>query len=246
MTVCALFDTDRTLVDISRLVERAFGEATFTHVGKRFKFSDLTPEQATGVHMERLYLMWMENVVEKEDLRTAELWPSVKADYERELLKLLYLPRVHGHSYRCTGAVPFLKFLKRNSIPCGVFSGAQKKVHEATLHATGLEAYFDARVSADDHLSDGKKLDTRAKLIECCYAKLRIKYPSIIPEETVVFGDTPKDITSAREYGAKSVAICASSLFTREQLVKSNPTGVYASFKHFRRIYADLFEEHKS
>lgn len=52
-------------------------------------------------------------------------------------------------------------------------------------------------------------------------------------EETVVIGDTPKDIACARAFGAKVVAV-ATGKFTREELVAYEPDEVYETLEDWR------------
>jgi phosphoglycolate phosphatase-like HAD superfamily hydrolase len=56
-----------------------------------------------------------------------------------------------------------------------------------------------------------------------------------------VFGDAPNDIRSANKYRAKSIAILARSLYSRDQLQAEHPFKIYESFKDYEKILREVF-----
>ncbi|MBI4146527.1 HAD family hydrolase [Candidatus Woesearchaeota archaeon] len=230
----ALFDTDKTLLDITTLVEKAFNDALFEHVRRRFKFTTLPRDKYVGVSMMKIYLSCLESLFGTgAEHYGPHTWADVNASYERNLVDMLETQK-NTRKYLCPGVIGFLEALKAEGIPRGVYSGAPSGVHQAALQATGLESYFDVRAS-------GEYAKTRAGLIKNCHDQLRRRGVQVGKQRVVVFGDAPTDAEAANEYGAVSVTVSGKSMFTHDEIKKSSPKFVYGSFEDHQRIMRDLF-----
>lgn len=125
------------------------------------------------------------------------------------------LPKTEGRLL--PGIIPLLEALKpRPDIVLGLLTGNLERGAELKLKHYAVWHYFEFGAFADDH-HDRNELGRFA----CSRALERrgVEYP---PERIYVLGDTPHDITCARAFGAKAVAI-ATGNFTREQLAQHNP-----------------------
>jgi phosphoglycolate phosphatase-like HAD superfamily hydrolase len=94
-----------------------------------------------------------------------------------------------------------------------VLTGNVPAVARVKLAAFGLDRHLDLEIGAygpDDHV--------RANLVRAAQRRASVKHGGVFDRETtVVIGDTPHDVTAAREGGARVVAV-ASGRFTEPEL----------------------------
>lgn len=231
----ALFDTDKTLVDITDLVNVALRETMQKHFDFSADLNDLQRDDFSGMAhrhiIEKLatsrgFEPYFVGFKEKEIDRT--YFDFLKTEIKKRKSDSLVLP----------GVKPFLSVLKNNDIYLGVFSGAISEIHNLLLEVTDLKKFFEVSCT-----SDNSRAPNRVQLINYCVDELRKKTKyRITPQNVFVFGDTPNDIRAANEYNARSIGMLKASLYTREELLAAEPYAVYDSFEQYPKILQDLFE----
>lgn len=99
-----------------------------------------------------------------------------------------------------------------------LLTGNCEPAAHAKLEYFGIDRYFDYRSSAFGEISELRDDLSRALL-----QKLQKKDPSVTPEQLIVIGDTPHDITCARAVGVRSLIVENGSSYTRDQLEACHP-----------------------
>ena len=236
----ALFDTDKTLLDVSTLVERAFSEATNRAVGQRFKFAHLKPHEYAGVDMEAIFRTWLERrfqYLPKELSRVSrQHWREVEKNYYDNLEGLLET-QGRREKYLVTGIKEFLTLLHEQDIPCGVYSGAPIRIHRLSLESLELDKYFQVRVS-----HGYANIKTRPGLIQYCHTHMEHQLGKNIPKSRVVaFGDSPKDALAARQYGIRCAIILEKSSSPLEDIKAASPDYIFDSFEKGEKIIDTVF-----
>ena len=113
----------------------------------------------------------------------------------------------------CPGIVQLLEFLSAQKKLLGVASGNLEAVGWHKLAAAGLNSFFSFGCFSDHHES---RADIFRNALACVRAQLG-------PSATACFiGDTPSDVSAAREVGAQILAV-ASGTFSLDQLSACSP-----------------------
>jgi phosphoglycolate phosphatase-like HAD superfamily hydrolase len=234
----ALFDTDKTLIEMTPLVNKALDETLQEHFGIHGDLNDLSPDEYAGQHMSYIISRL---VTKKTDYEGWYIDSHVEEAMKTYVSSLTDRLASHGQPRRllCPGTIDFLEALKKHKIPRGVFSGGISEVHKKALEVTGLGEYFNTACT-----SDRKGAADRVQLINFCVNDMKslVSGGKIVTGNIAVFGDAPNDIRSANKYRAKSIAILARSLYSREQLQAERPFKIYESFTDYERILRDVFE----
>jgi len=145
------------------------------------------------------------------------------------------LPKTEGRLL--PGIIPLLDSLKaRPDMVLGLLTGNLARGAELKLRHYAVWHYFEFGAFADDHY-DRNELGpfARSRAIE----RHGIEFA---PEHIYVLGDTPHDITCARAFGARAVAI-ATGGFTREQLAQHQPDYLFDDLSDLRAVVAALAGE---
>jgi len=233
----ALFDTDKTLIEITPLVNKALDDTLREHFDIHGDLNDLKPDEYAGQHMSYIISRLVSQKSDYEGWYIDGKVEEAMKTYVRSLNNHL---SSHGQPRRliCPGAIDFLEALRKHEIPRGVFSGGISEVHKKALEVTGLNNYFDTACT-----SDRKGAADRVQLINFCVTDLkRFVGGKVVTSNIAVFGDAPNDIRSANKYRAKSIAILAKSLYSRDQLQTERPFRIYESFKDYEKILREIFE----
>jgi phosphoglycolate phosphatase-like HAD superfamily hydrolase len=142
------------------------------------------------------------------------------------------LPKTTGRLL--PGILPLLEALKaREDTVLGLLTGNLAKGAELKLRHYGVWHYFEFGAFADDH-HDRNELGP--------LARSRAKEQSgreFLPEHIYVLGDTPHDITCARAFGAKAVAIATGS-FSSAQLAEHQPEFLFEDLRDLDAVLAAL------
>lgn len=232
----ALFDTDKTLIEITPLVNKALDDTLREHFNIHGNLNDLGPDEYAGQHMSYIISRLVSKKTDFEGWYIDEKVEDAMKTYVHSLNGHL---STHGQPRRliCPGTIEFLEALKKHEIPRGVFSGGISEVHKKALEVTGLNKYFDTACT-----SDRKGAADRVQLINFCVNDLkRFTGGKLVISNIAVFGDAPNDIRSANKYRAKSIAILARSLYSRDQLQAEHPFKIYDSFKDYEKILKEVF-----
>jgi phosphoglycolate phosphatase-like HAD superfamily hydrolase len=113
----------------------------------------------------------------------------------------------------CPGIVQLLEFLSAQKKFLGVASGNLEAVGWHKLEAAGLNSFFSFGCFSDHHES---RADIFRNALGCVHVRLG---PSA---KTCFIGDTPSDVSAAREVGAQILAV-ASGTFSLDQLSACSP-----------------------
>ncbi len=144
----------------------------------------------------------------------------------------LLLPQTGGRLL--PGIVSLLEALAaRPDMLLGLLTGNLARGAELKLVHYGVWKFFDFGAYADDH-HDRNQLGhfARKRALE--------RHGSEFPPDCIyVLGDTPHDITCAREIGAKAVAI-ATGNFTRAQLAEHAPDLLFDDLSDVEAVLAAL------
>ncbi len=137
----------------------------------------------------------------------------------------------------CPGVRELLEALSADSrfLP-SLVTGNVEKLAEAKLRVAGIWHYFQSRgaFGSDD--------EERDHLPAIAAERINAQLGHVLtPERFIVVGDTPRDISCARHFGARVVAV-ASGAHTVEQLKKYSPDALLADLSDTRSVIAMLAE----
>ncbi len=214
--ILALFDLDGTLLRAGDPVHHA----AFEHACKLvFGFEiDVTTLELAGAVDQRLYqqaatLAGMDQADVGE--RFAE-WVAIVGRFYR--LRVRDGDRL---AWVLPGAGDVLRKLRATGIAMAVGTGSIREVAELKLATSGLSDYFPVGAFGDE-------VTGRAELVTSAVAQASRRYGRrFLAANAVVIGDTPADITAARDTGARVVAI-ATGRFDVEELDACGPDAVFA------------------
>jgi HAD superfamily hydrolase (TIGR01509 family) len=99
------------------------------------------------------------------------------------------------------GAIELLQKLKNKGFKLGIFTFNKSRVVNFLLNRIGIRSLFDVVVARDD--VDRPKPDL-------CHLNKTLSLLGVKAEETIVVGDHPNDIISARNVGARSIGVLSS------------------------------------
>lgn len=91
-------------------------------------------------------------------------------------------------------------------------SGMEKVKH------FGINHHFNIQLSAFGELSENREF-----LAEAAYQKISVQDPSVTPEDIIVIGDTPFDVSCAHAIGARSLIILEGKFNSLESIKAENP-----------------------
>ncbi|MDX1698138.1 MAG: HAD-IA family hydrolase [Thiohalobacterales bacterium] len=141
------------------------------------------------------------------------LVPGRDADFQRRFVEA-YREHWFAHegSDLFAGAREVLDLLKSHDILLGIATGKARRGLVRVLGETGLEGYFDATRCSDETLS---KPHPRM-LLEV------MEELAVVPEETVMVGDTEYDMEMATNAGAGKIAV-RSGVHSETRLNRHDP-----------------------
>ena len=197
-----LFDIDGTLVDTGGAGMRALQQAALDCYGGEGPPLDLAGSTDLGVLAGILRHFDLEHGRDEEE----RFFASYLAHLERNLAEGRYHGRV------LPGVVELLDELaRRDGITMGLLTGNIAGGAGAKMRHYGLDHHFPFGAYGCDH-ADRNLLGPVALDRATSHAGV-----GFTPEETLVIGDTPKDIACAHAIGARCLAV-ATGKFSAEQL----------------------------
>ncbi len=219
-----LFDIDGTI-----LTSGGAGECALrTGFQKEFGlFEDLTQVEISG----RTDSGIARQVLAKHGLEATE--ENLRRFYAGYLQQLeSELPARSGRLL--PGIVPLLEVLKNTpSVTLGLLTGNLERGAALKLRHYGVHHHFEFGAYADDH-HDRNMLGTFAM------ARATERHgAAFLPEKTYVIGDTPHDVTCARAFGARAIAVATGS-FSLEQLAPHNPDALFADLSDMDAVLRSL------
>ncbi|MFN0029795.1 MAG: HAD family hydrolase [Acidimicrobiales bacterium] len=214
--ILALFDLDGTLLRAGDPVHHA----AFEHAC-RLVFGveiDVTSLELAGAVDRRLYeqAAALTGMDERDAAARFGEWVAVVGRF--------YRLRVHEGdrlSWVLPGAADVLRKLRATGIAMAVGTGSVREVAELKLSTSGLSDYFPVGAFGDE-------VTVRSELVTSAVGQASRRYGrKFLAANAVVIGDTPADITAARETGARVVAI-ATGRFDVDELDALGPDAVFA------------------
>ncbi len=128
-----------------------------------------------------------------------------------------YLKQNHGHLL--TNVAETLSFLQqRKDMLNLLLTGNCEAGAKAKLHHFGLDHYFDYSLSAFGEISE-----LRDDLAKAAFQKIQKINTNLDPQDIIIIGDTPRDITCAQAIGAKALIVEDGSTYSREELLSYHP-----------------------
>lgn len=236
-TKVALFDCDKTLVEITDIANKALSEALWKNFKVRGDMTLLKRNAYCGVSMTQIIIDVMELAYKKankvfvpEDV-TFRRFLACKQEYESGLARRIRAEK-NPNRYLCENVEKFFRELRSADIPIGVYTGGPEEVCRAVLRATEIRRYVTAITSASN----------RVRAIESCVGMLEEKYKhDFKPAEVAVFGDSLNDMKAAIEAGSIPIGVLHASKYTSRELKKAGAKKVYAGFVNYRLILKEIF-----
>ncbi len=204
-----LFDIDRTLIDAGTAGVGAIRRATVDLYGDEIAVPELDVRGATDAALARKLLLAM----------GAEVNPrSIARLYEAYLGRLRErLEEVDREAGILPGVCELLDTLKEAGATLGLLTGNLEAGAWIKLERFRLAHYFSFGAFGDEH-PDRDRLGPEA-LAEA----ERVHQSPFQPDQVVVVGDTPRDISCGRVIDASTVAV-ATGGYSVEELSNCNPT----------------------
>lgn len=210
-----LFDIDGTLVDTGGAGMRALQQATEERYRGTGPELDLAGSTDLGVLAGILTHFGREGGPEEEEAFFGSYLRHLEANLGHEGYLGRVLPGVESLLESLSGAP---------EVTLGLLTGNISKGAAVKTRRHGLDRHFPFGAYGCDH-ADRNRLGPVA--LERASAVTGQKFSG---EETLVIGDTPKDIACARAMGARCLAV-ATGRFTVEELEKHGPDLVVATLE---------------
>jgi phosphoglycolate phosphatase len=193
----ALWDIDHTLVSTGGVGREVFRDAFEQATGRPMeRMAEVSGRTEPDIFAETLTL----HGIEPSDQHFARFAEALAAGYEAKV------PVLRQRGRALPGAAAALEAL--DSVPGvmqSVLTGNLKPVAITKLAAFGLDRYLDFEVGAY-----GSDDSVRANLVEIARQRAASKYHVALDEaSTVLIGDTPSDVATARQGGAAVIAVAS-------------------------------------
>jgi HAD superfamily hydrolase (TIGR01509 family) len=142
------------------------------------------------------------------------------------------LAEVYAERYRQTGhigttilgnVIPTLRKLKKDGFKLAVATSKRNEPVRPLLEKIGLYEYFDVVTG----LREGMRNKPHPDMIEYVMKEL-----DVAPQKTVMVGDTPLDVITARNAGIHAIAVTSSvalGMTTMEKIRNANPDAIISS-----------------
>jgi phosphoglycolate phosphatase-like HAD superfamily hydrolase len=129
------------------------------------------------------------------------------------------------------GVVDLSERLRDGRFALGVLTGNAREVAHVKLASAGILKYFEFGAFGDSARE-------RGYLVEVAWREAQARYGTrFAPEQTLLIGDTPRDIEAARANGASVVAV-ATGRYSVEDLSAHEPDAVFADLSDVDAVVA--------
>ena len=207
----AFFDIDGTLMT-GGPAKNAFCGAMIDTFGTVGNVEEVSFGGKTDPQIARELLVGIDYSVDLIEERFPSLWHSYTERLADELTQcpMQVLPGVHE----------LLNILKRmDDIGVGLLPGNIARGAQLKLDSAGLTEHFVLGSYGSDH-------EEREHLSRIALQRARDMWnPALCPENTVVIGDTPRDVDCGLAIGARTLAVATGS-FSSSQLAKAGANRV--------------------
>jgi phosphoglycolate phosphatase-like HAD superfamily hydrolase len=235
----ALFDCDKTLIEISNVTNKALSDALYSQFEIRGDLTTLNRDEYCGISITQVIVRVLQKAYEHKKKTTAfedikfSKFVQCKEAYEDGLVKRLRQAR-NPRRFLTDGTSKFLAALNNTEIPVGVYTGGLESVVRTALRVTDIRRYVDVFTSGFN----------RINAIERCVVGLEDKYHMTIkPQNVAVFGDSLNDMDAAARYGAIPIGIVGASEYDSKELKKAGAHHIYDSFQFYKAILLEIFNK---
>lgn len=228
-----LFDIDGTLIDTGGAGLNALSAAFLDSFGLQSRAAEMPKLELAGSTDGGI----TRSLCAHFDIVVADNDPSVRAFYASYLEKLrANLNGSHRHEGRRLPGMPELLHRLRDEtdhtlalLTGNIADGAWLKVEHF-----GFDNVFEFGAFGDDH-HDRNELGP----IALGRAHQHHDTRTFTPDQTIIIGDTPKDIACARACGARAVAV-ATGKFSVSELERCEPDHLFEDFSDSERFFREL------
>jgi phosphoglycolate phosphatase len=212
--VLVLWDIDYTLVTIGGVSREIYAHAFEEVIGQPLReVANMTGRTERAILAETLALHGVSNPEAQFDELYAAL--ARAADSLRERMRTV--------GRRLPGAVEAIAALAKRTVVQSVVTGNLEPIAITKLEVFDLAERLDFEVGG--YGSDG---DTRPPLIRRAWQRAQDKYGRTFePGRVVVIGDTPHDVSAAREVGVRAIGV-ATGDSTVDELAAAHASAVLA------------------
>jgi len=212
-----LFDIDGTLVDLTESHLKAYKD-TFKQIAGRVPLDEIIKGTwgMTEIDCHKIILQSIGADISLLEKTLAEFQKRDKQEI------------ASGNIRTLPGVREFLNYLVSTNQFRGIITGNTKITGEQILQRTNLIQYFQVFSYGDNEFS-------RANIIRSAIASAKRK--GLIFNKSIIIGDTPADVESAKEVGTLSVAV-ATGHKSINLLRNIGADLVLNDLTEFRKIYA--------
>ncbi len=168
---------------------------------------------------------------------------NAKAFRDRYLHYLKQFVSAEGkRARRLPGAVEILEALRgRNDAAFGLLTGNWSDGARIKLGSVGLADYFFSNGSQPMG-AFGEDAPTRPELVPVAWQRFRERYRAdIAPGDTVIVGDTPRDIEAAKLNGARAIGVTTGP-YSRTELASAGADVILDGIADTQAVLAHLLD----
>jgi pyrophosphatase PpaX len=204
---CMIFDIDGTLARTNQLIF-----ATFNHVAQRHLGRSFAPEEIIA-----LFGPPEEGAVEK--IFGPAMVPTVM-----EEICLYYRAHHNEMAAAHDGIIPLLGLLRSHGIRLAVFTGKGRRTTLITLEELRMMPFFDHVVTGNDVRSFKPNPEGILQVLDTL---------TVLPNETVMVGDSLSDLVAAREAGVTFAAVLWDA-YDHRRVVQAGPDFMFSTVRDFK------------
>lgn len=220
------FDIDGTLLVSNELMAGGFQKG-FSKFGYEISIHPWRGSGMTDYQIIRMFLADQKELSEAEQVQLAE---ELSVDIQKINLETLDTVRLGA----CPGVVSLVSALREKGIPLGLLTGNMYNMVAAKLKNAGLDPENFVYGGFGDHSPDRGVTARRAlKSAEDYFGR------KLDPQRCLVIGDTPRDISCARDIQAKVLAV-ASGEHTVDELSECHPDYLMSDLCDIQAFYRIL------
>ena len=204
-----LFDIDGTLLKTQSPINRnVFAYAAKKVYGIDARQTEINPEGMTDnqimLEVLKLHGLTEEEIKQKMPQETQAVTEYAKEHQNEIMLEIL------------PGVKALLTNLKNKQIPLGVLTGNVEGLGWTKLERVGIKEFFDFGAFGSQAYKRIELVEIARKNAEATLGK------TFQTQDFIIVGDTPRDISCAREAGIK-VILVSTGVFSYKRLTEENP-----------------------
>jgi phosphoglycolate phosphatase-like HAD superfamily hydrolase len=212
-----LFDIDGTLIHTGGAGTRSLDKAFYELFGiknayKDFSMAGKTDRQIMREGLRLHGLPYMDGRVD-----------ALMKGYLRNLSNEIHNPQRRFQP----GIQAILDLLKKDGYTLGLLTGNLEKGARIKLEPFGLNEYFPDGAFGSDH-------EDRNQLLPIALDKFSKRGFTFSPQECIVVGDTPRDVTCAKVHSAPCIAV-ATGPYSKEDLLATKADVVFDTLENIDR-----------